>query len=239
MTLMATERMKLFSTRSPWFCSALTISLVVGFAGLLAATSDEPADVDLGLLLAGSQFGLMVVLVMGALAITTEYRFGTIRTTFQAMPSRTAVLGAKAGVVALVALVLGEVAGFGAWGVGKVFGVEAGLSSGADWRAVVGLGVVFALSAIAAVAVGALIRQSAGAISILLVWSLLLEDLVSLIPNVGDNIRDWMPFVSARRFLGNAGPDPVLGPWASLGYFAAITAVLFVIAAVVVNKRDA
>ncbi|WP_424183558.1 hypothetical protein ACOBQX_16335 [Actinokineospora sp. G85] len=239
MTLMATERMKLFSTRSPWFCSVLAIGLVMGFAGLLTLSADEPADVDLGLLLAGSQFGLMVVLVMGALAITTEYRFGTIRTTFQAMPGRTAVLSAKAGVVALVALVLGEVAGFGAWGVGQVLGIEAGLDSSAAWRGVAGLGVVFALSTVIAVAVGALVRQSAGAISIVLVWSLLLEDLVSLIPNVGDNIRDWMPFVSARRFLGNGGPDAVLGPWASLGYFAAVAAVLFTIAAVVVNKRDA
>jgi ABC-2 type transport system permease protein len=44
-------------------------------------------------------FGVMVLMIMAALAITSEYRFGTIRTTFQAVPNRASVLIAKAGLI--------------------------------------------------------------------------------------------------------------------------------------------
>ena len=42
-------------------------------------------------------------MVMATLAVTTEYRFGTIRATFQAVPNRTRTLLAKTTVVALFA----------------------------------------------------------------------------------------------------------------------------------------
>jgi len=241
MTLLATERMKLFSTRSPWFCAVLALGMVIGFAGLLALAEEDSSSLGLRETLFGWQFGLMVVLVMGALAITTEYRFGTIRTAFQAVPNRTAVLLAKAGVVAALAGVIGEVAAFGAWGTAKVLapGADLAIAGEAGWRSVAGVGLVFAVAAVIAVAVGALVRQSAGAISILLIWTMLLENLVGIIPRVGDDIQDWLPFMAVNRFLGNSGPDPVMGPWPSLAYFAAIAAALLAVALVVVNKRDA
>ncbi|OLR91005.1 hypothetical protein [Actinokineospora bangkokensis] len=242
MTLLATERMKLMSTRSPWFSTVLAVGLVAGFAGLLALTTTDKSTLDLGLLLAGGQFGQMVILVMAALAVTTEYRFGTIRTTFQAVPRRTSALLAKTGVVALLALVIGEVAGFGAWAVGKLFAGSAApiaLAGEAAWRQVAGVGPLFAVAAVVAVAVGILVRQSAGAISVVLIWSLLVETLVALIPRVGRDIQQWMPFQVGSRFLGEGAPGAPLGPWASLGYFAAVAAVLLAVALVVADKRDA
>ena len=58
----------------------------------------------------------MVMMVMAALAVTTEYRFGTIRTSFQAVPQRAALLLGKTVVVAFLAGVVGLIASFGAWG---------------------------------------------------------------------------------------------------------------------------
>ena len=88
MTLLAVERIKLFSTRSPYWCSALALVLGVGLTAIFAAATDGP--VPLGLTQIGSsQLAIAVVLVMAALAVTTEYRFNTIRSTFLAVPNRT------------------------------------------------------------------------------------------------------------------------------------------------------
>ncbi|GAA3022932.1 hypothetical protein [Actinokineospora globicatena] len=239
-TLLATERIKLFTTRSPWWSAFLALGLTIGFAALVGLNhSGGPLLVEHSQF--GTQFGLMVVSVMAALAITTEYRFATIRATFQAVPKRTSVLVAKTAVVAILAAVIGEVAAFGSWLTAYAIdgGPEMAITTGADWRMVAGVGLVFAVTAVIAVAVGTLVRQSAGAISILLIWPLLVENLVVLIPGVGANIHDWMPFTVASRFLNGAEPIAPMGPWASLAYFTGVAAVLLVAALAVANKRDA
>ncbi|WP_026421728.1 ABC transporter permease [Actinokineospora inagensis] len=238
-TLLATERIKLFTTRSPWWSTLLALGMTIGFAALVALNhSGGPLTVRHSQF--GAQFGLMIVTVMAALAITTEYRFATIRATFQAVPHRTAVLLAKTAVVAVLAAVIGEVAAFGSWITARVIdgGPEMNLVTGGDWRAVAGLGLVYAVGAVIAVAVGTLIRQSAGAISVLLIWPLLVENLVQLIPRVGEDIHNWMPFTAVSRFTDSTVPGPI-GPWASLAYFAGVAAVLLVAALAVAEKRDA
>lgn len=242
MTLLAVERMKLFSTRSPWWCVFLALALPIGFTALIAAYSD---GIALSTTQFGHQFGLMVTLVLAALAITTEYRFGTIRATFQAVPNRTAVLLAKTGVVGALALIIGEVGAFGSWGVSKLLHPESGelaIATAEQWRQVAGVGPVFALSAVLAVGVGMLLRQTAGAVTLLLLWSLLVENLVALIPEIGPDVQQWMPFVMADHFLSGGGSMAIempLGPWGALAYFAAVTVGVWVIGLVVTHRRDA
>ncbi|GAB2654739.1 ABC transporter permease [Saccharopolyspora gloriosae] len=241
MTLLAVERIKLFSTRSPWWCSATALALTIGFAAMMGWAVD--GGMSLSQALSGYQFGLMVVLVLAALAVTTEYRFGTIRATFQAAPNRTAVLLAKAGVVAALAFVLGELAAFGSWGVAQLLapGPELAVSTATEWRQLVGIGPLFALAAVLAVGVGALLRQTAGAVTLLIIWSLLVEQLILLVPNIGPDLQEWMPFTVGARFLQSdlMGGDPPLGPWGSLAYFAAVAFAVLATAAVVVHRRDA
>jgi ABC-2 type transport system permease protein len=191
---------------------------------------------------------------MAALAITTEYRFSTIRATFQAIPNRNAVLLAKTTVVALFAGLIGLIAAFGSLAISKAIkpSADLALNTSFEWRTVAGVGLVYAISAVIAVAVGSLVRHSAGAISILLIYTQLVESLISLIPKVGDNIQKWMPFNNANKFLtGNPditarptdqGPgmsDAPLSPWWALAYFAGIALVLLITSLVVANKRDA
>ena len=246
MTLLAVERIKLFSTRSPWWCMAIALALTVGFSTLVTVQSrDFLPTFDIANTQAGGQFGLMVMMVMAALAVTTEYRFGTIRTTFQAVPNRTAALLAKTVVVSLLAGVIGVVAAFASWGLAFVLRTDADLTldTADEWRMVAGAGLVYLLAAVLAVAVGVLVRQSAGAITLLLLYSLLVESLVLLIPDFGDDIHQWMPFVNAQHFLtaGSATTNQGMpfGAWGSLAYFAAITVGLLVVALVVANRRDA
>jgi ABC-2 type transport system permease protein len=253
MSVIAVERIKLFSTRSPWWCMIVAAVLSIGLSALFLGLTpaDQKPHSTIMDSQGGAQLSLMVMMVMAALAITTEYRFGTIRTSFQAVPQRAALILGKTFVVATLAGVVGLVASFGAWAVGNLVNTSADLSvnTAAEWRMLAGRSLIFALSAVIAVAVGLLIRQSAGAIAILLVWPLLLEQLVQLIPKVGDDLNKWAPFSMANSFLfqgQQAGPGPAreaatyaLGPWWALLYFAGWAAVLMTIALVSASRRDA
>lgn len=241
--VVAAERIKLMSTRSPWWCAALAVAGVIGLVALFVLTA--PADAEVGSIGVNNpflQFALVLTLVMATVSVTSEYRFGTIRTTFQAVPTRATDLLAKAAVVAVAGGVVGLAAGFGGWAT--VWVLQAGegvsLSTPDEWRAVAGAGLVFAAGAVLALAVGVLIRQTAGAVSLLLVWTLLLENLVALIPEVGEKIQGWMPFVNAGNVLSAVdGGGLPLSPWGSMAYLAAIALGMLVVATVVAQRRDA
>jgi ABC-2 type transport system permease protein len=98
-----------------------------------------------------------------------------------------------------------------------------------------------------AVSVGILLRQTAGAVTLLLIWVLVLETLLGAVPEVGDDITVWLPFANAANFLG--GPEaPVaaapglaapLSPLGSLLYLAVFVTALFAVAVAVADRRDA
>ena len=242
MTLLAVERIKLFTTRAPVWCIATALALTVGVtAGLVWLTSRGRGGVSPESTQTMYILGLVVTMVMATLSVTTEYRFGTIKATFQAVPSRTQALLAKAAVLALTAGVVGEVSSFGSWGVARLItgSAETDIVTAAEWRQIAGMGLVYAIAAVLAVAVGALLRQSAAAVAILLVFPLLVEQLVVIVPKVGDDLHNWMPFVAAGQFASTADKGLPYGPWGGLAYFAAWAAVLLIAAIAVVEKRDA
>ncbi|MFD9734760.1 ABC transporter permease [Umezawaea sp. NPDC059074] len=250
MTLLAVERIKLFSTRSPWWCVGMALAITIGMAALIAANTDDRFPLSVPVSQGFTNFGMVVLMVMAALAVTTEYRFGTIRATFLAVPGRVQALVAKTVVVALVSGVVGEVIAFGSWGVGKLIKPDAdmAINSAAEWRNVAGTGLVFAFAAVLAVAVGILVRQTAAAVAILLVYTLLVENLIGIIPTIGPKIQRWLigrmsdHFLTAgnQSFLAEGGADDhPFGPWGSLAYYAAVCVGLLVVALVVAKRRDA
>ena len=189
-------------------------------------------------------------MVLAALTVTTEYRFGTIRSTYLASPNRVTVLVAKTALVVILGAVVGIVVSLAAFFLAKALAkdpfVPFTLDTAGDWRQVAGHAVLFAIAGVIAVAVGTLLRQTAGAVALLLLWPLLVESLFGLIPTVGEKVGPWLPFRSASAFVSPtqdegaffvdpSGPSPLQG----LLVFAATAVVLWVIAAVVVNRRDA
>src|SRR3954468_22183184 len=139
MHLVASERIKLFSIATPWVCGVFALVALAMPAALTALTATEshlPPTVASTQF--GYQLGLVAMLVLGALAVTSEYHSGTIHSTFQAVPSRAPALAAKAAVVAGYAFLLGEAAAFTAWFVARVLAPDADLAldSGADWTIV-------------------------------------------------------------------------------------------------------
>jgi ABC-2 type transport system permease protein len=256
MHLLAVERMKLFTTRSPWVCALLAILLTVTVAALVVGGASESA---LPPTVASTQFGyplgLVVVLALAALAVTTEYRTGTIQTTFQAVPKRTPALLAKAAVVAGFAFLIGEIAAFGSWGVSRLIAPNADLAldSTTDWTIVAGTGVVYALAAVAAVGVGLLIRHGAGALALVITYTLAVEQLVTLIPHAGNQIHRWLPFSVVTKFLSDTGQasggrdggnanvlsDSPLNPGWALAYFAAFALLVLAAGITTAKRRDA
>ncbi|MFF1817411.1 hypothetical protein ACFVWG_08950 [Kribbella sp. NPDC058245] len=248
MSLVTVERIKLFSTRSPWWCMIVALILADGFItlGFLFAPDDVKRDFTPASTQGTYLFGMIVMMAMACLAITTEYRFGTIRTSFLSVPKRIPVLLSKTLVAAVLSAFVGLVSAFVAWGLGYILVPDAdlGINTGAEWRAVLGVPLVYALAAVLAVAIGTLVRQSAGALAIVICWPLLLEGIGLAIPKVGEFLSDWGPFSRVSWFLGGdqpgSGPsDAVMSPTWSLLYFAAWAIGLLVIALAVAKKRDA
>jgi len=124
--------------------------------------------------LAGAFLGLIAIMTVAAMFFGTEYRRGLIRTTLAATPRRGAVLAAKAVVIGAAAFVTGLVAAV----VSIAVGVPKEENQGqvlltvpvlTEVRVIVGTAAVLALAAVFAVALGAILRRSAAAITIAVV----------------------------------------------------------------------
>jgi ABC-2 type transport system permease protein len=248
MSLLKAERIKLFSTRSPWWCTGLAIAASLGFTIVFVALAGDTIPVTVSNTQIAGSFGLTVILVLAVLSAATEFNWGTMRVTFQAVPRRAPVLLAKAVVVGLWCGLTGLVVGFGSWGIGVAFdpGADLALDSGADWRAVAGQGLIYLLTGVLGVGIGLLLRSTGLALGVTLVWTQLVEGLIVLIPGVGKDIYEWLPFFSASQFIGSSFAASALKlgdlPLTPIGYgvyFAAICLVLFGIGVVVNQVRDA
>lgn len=252
MSLLTVERIKLFTTRSPYWCLAAILVASALFGLLIGATQQGHSAIPY-FALRGVGLGMSIFMVLAALSVTTEYRFNTLKSTFLAAPKRVNVLLAKTLLLATLGAVVGFVCAIGAFFLTKALAKEPPaplVLEGQVWREVAGYAALFAIAAVISVSVGTLLRQSAGAIALLLLWPLLIESLFTLIPTVGPKVGPWLPFAAGDQFVtptsvptdgdfngvvASSGPTPVQG----LLVFLATAVVLWLIAAVVLNRRDA
>jgi ABC-type transport system involved in multi-copper enzyme maturation permease subunit len=146
--------------------------------------------------LAGAFIGLIAIVVVGAMFVTAEYRRGLIRTTLAATPRRGAVLAAKAIVAGGVAFVVGLVASTVAMAVGVQLETSNGqvvlpVSALTEIRVVVGTAAMLAVAAAFAVALGAVLRRSAAAITIAIV-TVVLPFLLATLNVLPSGVGDWL-----------------------------------------------
>lgn len=205
MSALTAERIKLTSTRAPWICTGIAVVAAIGFAVAFLGLSGPEVQPSVANTQVTAAFGRTVILVMAVIAAAGEYNWGTMRLTFQAVPSRTPALLAKGLVIAVWGAIVGLVIGFGCWAVGVLLNPEADLAlrTAADWRGVAGQGLVYAFTGLLGVGVGLLLRNAAAALAVALVWTQLFEGLLVLIPAVGPAIYKWMPFFAAQQFIGD------------------------------------
>jgi ABC-type transport system involved in multi-copper enzyme maturation permease subunit len=186
----------------------------------------------------------LVVAVLGVMAISAEYTTGMIRSTLQAQPRRLTVLTAKVIVFALLMLAVGELLSFAAFFVGKAIIAEhipVSIGDPGVARAVAGAGLYMAMLGLFALAIGAIIRHTAGAITAVLGLVLIVSQLTSLLPGSwGAHIDAWMP-TNAGQLIFDPAPAPgsLLSPWEGFAVFSGWTALLMIIAAYLFKTRDA
>ncbi|MFD7526809.1 ABC transporter permease subunit [Streptomyces sp. NPDC059849] len=169
----ASEWTKIRSVRSTMWTLGVMIVLLLGI-GLLAAVAINSSDGELGstpvlsLGFFGVLLGSICVITLGVMTIASEYGTGMIRTTLTACPSRARVLSAKAIVFFLITFVITTLM-TALVGVLQTALIDSAAPSGDEWlRATVGVGLYTASLGLLSLAVGALIRHSAGAITIMI-----------------------------------------------------------------------
>ena len=127
----------------------------------------------------GTRAGMLFAGLVGAIAITAEIRYGTIRPTFLVEPRRSPVLAAKLAVSGLAGIVFGLLAeGLMAAAAVVAFsvrGIPNELTGGDYLRLLAGGALAAALWAILGVGVGALVRNQVGTLVGLCVWMFLVE----------------------------------------------------------------
>lgn len=243
------ERIKLTTTRSALWSAVGVAVISLGIAVLQATTAYDfeplpPEKAALGV----AVFGVPVLMVLASMTVTGEYRTGLIRTTFLATPNRTVVLLAKAVVTAAfssiftAAMVLVTV--LVARLVAKpMVGSRLSLTQPDSWRVAGSFAVYAMLAAMLGIGVGALVRFTAGAVAVLLLWPLVLEPMLANMPSTGGRVGPFLPFGNIFRFIEVSWLYPTFDtPWGELGslvYFAVVVAGVFVAAVIVVNSRDA
>jgi ABC-type transport system involved in multi-copper enzyme maturation permease subunit len=220
--------------------------------------------------LIGVDVAQLVIGVLGVLVITAEYGTGTIRATFSAAPRRPLVLAAKVGVFTLAAFVLSEIVAFVAFLVGQAMlsapATHASLSTPGALRAVVGSGLYVCVIGLIGLALGLIIRHSAGAlgafVGVLLIFPLIVsalpQSLVRAIQRyeplqIGKTMSTVRALAIAGTFRavktlptghrvvqhGSIGPSPIFTPWAGFGVLCAYAVVLLAVGTYLLVRRDA
>ncbi|MEV6314703.1 ABC transporter permease [Streptomyces sp. NPDC051776] len=261
---LTSEWTKIRTVRSTMWTLGSMLVLVVG-VGLLIALLLSSSDETQMPVLSGGFFSLMLgqicVITLGVLVITSEYGTGMIRTTLTACPSRGRVFGAKAVIFFLLSFVMTTVAtGLTALINSSMLGgrppaeyaslpkesIEAGkvIATSSEWLgATVGAGLYVALLGLLSLAVGAMLRHSAGAITTML-GVVLLPLLLALfmVTESLQKVREALIEYSPLNGLASLYRIPMDGGdgtgWDLLWILAGATAAALVAAFALMEKRD-
>jgi ABC-2 type transport system permease protein len=186
------ELFKLRTTRT--FLALVGVSLAIallasiGIAAFVNFNSEDQPNEILPIVI--GPIVRAIALVIGVLAVTNEFRHGTITPTLLVVPNRTKLMLAKLVAVLGLALVLGLVVGLIMVGSSAIFGSLRDFETGGMvLSVVVGSTIATALNAALGLGVGVLLRNQVGAIVGILIYGFILEDLIGLIPG----IRDVLP----------------------------------------------
>jgi len=198
----------------------------------------------------GLLIGQLIIVVLGALTITSEYSTGMIRTSLATMPRRITWFAAKGVVFGAVALVMGLVTSFTAFFAGQAIlssqHVNTTIGHHAVLAQVIGGGLFLAATGLLSFGLGAILRHTAGAIATAIGLMFVVTILTNFLPAPPSgwfgqtDIDKWIPFFAGSHLWQNQmlGVNP-FSPWVGFGVFCAYAAAAILGGLVLFIRRDA
>jgi ABC-2 type transport system permease protein len=239
-----------------WLLAAVVVT-TAALSAIADAATRCPAGgcpVDLAKTsLTGVYLGQAVVVILAATAISGEYGTGMIRVTFTATPRRTAVLAAKAAVIAGLVLAAGTIAVAGCVLAGQLIlpghgftaahGYEAlSLGDGPVLRAAAGSVLYLALVALLSLGAAAVVRDTAVAIGTVLGLLYVVPIVAALLGNssMARHLQQVAPMTAGLAIQATTGLRALpIAPWAGLGVLAGWAAAALLAGGVLLWLRDA
>ena len=227
-----------------WSIAVGFVLVITVLVGIFNGSPEFFESRDLFDLIGGtSVVAALLVSVVSALAITSEFAHSTIRPTLAATPSRTKIFLAKAIVLAAVGGVLGIVTVVSSGVIGalifNVRGADIGVSGDDGTLAMIlGTPVFFVILAMFGYGLGLLTRNSPAAVSIAILWPLLVETVLGGVLAVAgvDEPTRFLPYQSAFALVitdSNELPNGRLGG----GLFFGLVVAALVAGAIAINNR--
>ena len=245
------EFTKIRSVRSTWITLATFFVAGLAFAIVAAAgnrsnggqASFDPTAISLE---GAASFGELIIVVIGALVITSEFGTRMMGTSLAAMPRRGVLYAAKAIAVTCVTLVVALVTSFASFFAGQAVLASthagASIASPGALRAVLLSALFVACCALLAFGLGAVIRHTAGAITGLFGLVFVIPVVATALPDsVRNDVVRWLPGNSALYPIiatKPAGTAYLFGPYGQLAVFAGYAATAVVAGALVFRRRD-
>jgi ABC-2 type transport system permease protein len=248
------ELTKIISVRSTYWTLLAFVAASIGWAVLDCAgiashgTGGGPAFNAAEASLTGQvALGELIIVVLGALVITSEYSTGMIRTSLAVMPRRGVLYSAKAIVFAAVTLTISLITSFVDFFVGQAIlsskHYNTTLGAPDVLRAIFLSAAIVMVFGLLAYGAGAIIRHTAGAITAIFGVIFLIPLLAQALPNAWfADLQRWLPGGGALEPIARSAPPldhNLFSAWGEFAVFSGYAAVLLVIGAWLFIRRDA
>jgi ABC-type transport system involved in multi-copper enzyme maturation permease subunit len=195
----------------------------------------------LELTLAGVQIAQLAIGVLGVLVITGEYSTGMIRASMAAAPRRLPVLWSKLIVYGSTVFALMVPSAFIAFFIGHAImqphhqAVAFGASGVV--RALIGAALYLTVIGVFGLALGAIVRNTAGGIALFAAIMFVLPPLMNVLPTSWNNAASpYLPLQAGERVLQLQ--SGTLSPWEGLAVLCGYAITAIAIAAVLLKRRD-
>jgi ABC-2 type transport system permease protein len=187
--------------------------------------------------------GQVPACVLGVMVMASEFATGMIWSSVLAVPRRLPMLAAKAVVYGGIILVAGELVAFPSFFAGQALirpHVSISLTDPDVLRAVFGIGLYLMMIGLLSLAIGAILRHTAAAITVTLGLVLVISNLMTLVPGTaGKYISAYLPTNAGQMLVSShQQAGDLLSSWQGFGVMAAWAAVLLAAAALLLKRRD-
>ncbi|MGG5752533.1 ABC transporter permease [Zafaria sp. Z1313] len=261
--ILRSEWIKFTTLSSTYVLLACTVAVIVGIAlistwsfgwvleqaaadpQMAGAVESDPEFATLGatLLSGGISFAQLIIGSLAVMMMSSEFATGTARATFTVAPRRLNVLGAKALIAAVTAFATTVVAMLAAYVAVQPLADRYGIEfdpAGEAFQRQLWIGAAFVVAiALIGLALGTLLRNSAGAIVTLagLVFVLPMI-LMAFSADLIVTIRQYLPDAAYGNLIASESFPDAPEQWVSALVLAAWAIVPLVVSALVLRRRD-